>query len=232
MGRINPLATGRGAELKRQLVRMATMATRAVKAAAPHARFACSEPLIRVAAGSGDRDGARAYHLAQYEAADMLLGEAHPELGGFAECLDVIGVNFYPDNQWFFQGPTIPFGHSEFAPLGDMLLEVWERYRKPLLLTETGAEGSARAAWLHYVCGEVRKAMSAGARIEGVCLYPVADYPGWENERHCPVGLFSKPDSFGRRFVDQAFAEELRRQQSILARHHSTQPAQERRAAS
>jgi hypothetical protein len=193
----------------------------------PNARFTCCEPLIRVA---GDQHGARIYHQAQYEATDMLLGKAHPEFGGFADCLDMIGVNFYPENQWFFGGPTIPFGHSEFLPLSALLHETWQRYRKPLLLTETGAEGSARAAWLHYVSGEVRKAMASGVPIEGVCLYPITDYPGWENERLCPVGLLSKPDAFGRRSADPALADELSRQQEIFARDLS-EPAPVRRAA-
>ena len=86
--------------------------------------------------------------------------------------LDIVGVNFYSDNQWFHGGPTIPFGHHDYRPLADLLSEVYERYQRPLLISETGAEGSARAAWLHYVCGEVRAAMAAGVPVLGCASTP------------------------------------------------------------
>ena len=85
-------------------------------------------------------------------------GVAEPELGGDPSLVDVIGLNFYPHNQWYLDGPTIPMGHHEYRPLADMLVEVAERYGKPIFLSETGAEGSARPSWLHYVCNEVREA--------------------------------------------------------------------------
>src|SRR5947207_3063730 len=80
-----------------------------------------------------------------------ILGTAQPALGGDASFADVIGLNFYPHNQWYLDGPTIPMGHHEYRPLADMLVEVAERYGKPIFLSETGAEGSARASWFHYV---------------------------------------------------------------------------------
>jgi hypothetical protein len=146
----------------------------------------------------------------------MLLGRTAPELGGFEQALDVVGVNFYPENQWSLGGPTIPFGHSGYEPLSALLMQVWRRYGKPILMTETGAEGSSRAAWLHYVCAEVREALALGAPIIGVCLYPVLDYPGWDNDRHCPVGLFSMPDARRRRDAHRPLAEELARQQALF----------------
>ena len=60
------------------------------------------------------------------------------------------------------------------------------------------------------------EAMAAGVPIEGVCLYPVTDYPGWDNERHCPVGLFSQPDAAGARKIAANLADELRRQQALF----------------
>ena len=75
--------------------------------------------------------------------------------------VDLIGLNFYPHNQWYYEGPTIPMGHHEYRPLADMLLEVAERYGKPIFLSETGAEGSAKSSWLHYVCNEVRAAIES-----------------------------------------------------------------------
>ena len=35
--------------------------------------------------------------------------------------------------------------------------------------------------------------------VEGICLYPVVDYPGWVDERHCATGLLGHPDAEGKR---------------------------------
>jgi hypothetical protein len=226
VGRFGPNRTGEGGRLKRQLVRAATAASHAVLSVAPESRLICAEPLIHVDAGSHDDPahvaGANAHRQSQFEALDMLAGRIEPELGGGPECLDIVGVNFYPDNQWYHGGSTIPLGHHAYRPLRAMLLEVWERYRRPLLIAETGAEGSARASWLHYVCGEVRAAMAAGATIEGICLYPVLDYHGWDNERVCETGLLSGADPSGTRRVHDLLAEELRAQ---MLRFRAAAPA-------
>ena len=116
-------------------------------------------------------------------------GLSEPELGGDPSLVDVVGLNFYPHNQWYYEGPTIPMGHHEYRPLADMLLEIAERYGKPIFLSETGAEGSARPSWLHYVCNEVRDAIDRGAPVEGICWYPITAYPGWDNSRHAEAGL-------------------------------------------
>lgn len=216
VGYFNPAVERRGAALKQQLVRAAIAATRAIRETDPRARFISAEPLINVAGRGGKQSRqAREYTLAQYEAADMLVGRLAPELGGSEDCLDVLGVNFYPDNQWYLGGSTIPMGHHAFRALSDMLVETHQRYGRPILIAETGAEGSARAAWLHYVCSEVREAHAAGVPVGGVCLYPILDYPGWENGRSCPVGLLSQP-RHGIRRTCLPFAAELQRQQSLF----------------
>lgn len=148
----------------------------------------------------------------------MLSGRLAPELGGNPDCLDVVGVNFYPNNQWYFGGDTIPLGHHAYRPLREMLLEVHERYRRPLLIAETGAEGSARPYWLHHVCAEVFHALSAGAPIQGICIYPILDYHGWDNDRVCQVGLLSTADEEGRRTVYAPLLEELQREQAHFLR--------------
>jgi len=79
---------------------------------------------------------------------------------------------------------------------------------------ETGAEGSARPYWLHHVCAEVFHAMDAGASIQGVCIYPILDYLGWDNDRSCEVGLLSAADEGGKRSVYTPLLQELRRQEA------------------
>jgi hypothetical protein len=178
--------------------------------------------LIHIAPPRGaheeERLAAEEMRLGQLEACDLLLGHKEPELGGRPDLIDAIGLNFYPDNQWYLQGSTIPLGHHDYRPLSEMLVEASERYAKPVFLAETGAEGSARPAWLHYVCGEVLEAIQVGLRFEGICLYPVATYPGWDDFRHAQVGLFTAPCSEGGRGLFRPLAEELRRQQRLFQR--------------
>jgi hypothetical protein len=220
VGQFGPSSHGRGMELKRQLVRASIAAIEAVRAVAPDARFVCAEPVIHVDPGASSdpvhAGWAEHFRKAQFEAIDLLTGRLEPELGGRPEYLDLVGLNFYPDNQWYHGGPTIPLGHHAYRPLHQMLLEWAERYRRPLFLAETGSEGSARAAWLHYVCAEIRVAQARGVPIEGICIYPILDYAGWEDERICTTGLLSMPDRSGRRAVFEPLAEELRRQQILF----------------
>jgi beta-glucosidase/6-phospho-beta-glucosidase/beta-galactosidase len=209
----------RPGEFKRHLVRTALAGVAAVRAEDPQTRVTWAEPLIHVlpsSAAHDDIEAARQHNDGQYEATDLLLGLTEPELGGGPRAADVIGLNYYPDNQWVKNGSTIPLGHHDYRPLADLLEEAWRRFRKPLFLSETGCEGSPRPAWLHYVCAEVREAMRRGVPIEGVCLYPVTAYPGWDDSRHAEVGLFSTPHSDGRRRVYEPLAEELARQQRLF----------------
>jgi beta-glucosidase/6-phospho-beta-glucosidase/beta-galactosidase len=204
---------------KRQLVRAGIMAARAIKQRWPKATIVWAEPLIHIAPHdlrpATVRAAARNLQ-GMYEAYDWIMGLANPELGGDPSLVDVVGWNYYPHNQWYFKGPTVPMGHHEYRPLADMLVEVGQRYGKPLFLSETGAEGSGRPAWLHYVCDEVREARGRGADVRGICIYPVTAYPGWDNSRHCEVGLFSPVGSDGKRHLYRPLAEELQRQKAIF----------------
>jgi hypothetical protein len=204
---------------KRQLVRTAITAARAIKQNWPGTTIVWAEPLINIAPHDRRRRtvSAAVQNLqGMYEAYDWILGLTEPELGGDPSLADVIGLNFYPHNQWYFQGPTIPMGHHEYRPLADMLVEFSNRYGKPVLIAETGAEGSARPAWLHYVCDEVRDAQRRGTRVEGICVYPITTYPGWDNSRHAETGLLSTITSDGSRHVYEPLYEELQRQRTIM----------------
>lgn len=209
VAKFHPLAFGGGDDIKRQLVRATIAGIEAVRSVEPRARFVQIDPLIHVIGGS--------HGEAQFAAWDMLAGQREPALGGGPKYLDIVGVNYYPENQWFQNGPPIPLGHYRYRPLRELLAEVHRRYDRPILLAETGAEGSARPAWLFYVAGEVHAAKMAGVPIEGICLYPVLDYPGFDDDRPCKVGLLGQADADGHRPVYAPLAEELRRQQAIFA---------------
>jgi beta-glucosidase/6-phospho-beta-glucosidase/beta-galactosidase len=206
---------------KRQLVRAAIMSARAIKQRWPEATIVWAEPLIHIAPHDRQRETVRAAERnlqGMYEAYDWIIGFAEPELGGDPSLVDVIGWNFYPHNQWYFEGPTIPMGHHEYRALADQLVETAERYKKPLFLSETGAEGSGKPSWLHYVCNEVRDAIDRGTDIRGICWYPITAYPGWDNSRHAETGLFSTIVADGTRHVDQALLAEFEVQRELFAR--------------
>jgi len=205
---------------KRQLVRAAITSAKAIKQRWPRATIVWAEPLIHIAPHDRRRQTVRAAKQnlqGMYEAYDWILGLAEPDLGGDPSLADVIGLNFYPHNQWYFEGPTVPMGHHEYRPLSDMLVEMAERYGKPIFLSETGAEGSAKPSWLHYVCSEVRDAMDRGADVRGICWYPITAYPGWDNSRHAETGLLSTIVADGTRHVDEKLLAEFEVQREQFA---------------
>ena len=205
---------------KRQLVRAAITSAKAIKQRWPRATIVWAEPLIHIAPHDRRRQTVRAAKQnlqGMYEAYDWILGLAEPDLGGDPSLADVIGLNFYPHNQWYFEGPTVPMGHHEYRPLADMLVEMAERYGKPIFLSETGAEGSAKPSWLHYVCSEVRDAMDRGADVRGICWYPITAYPGWDNSRHAETGLLSTVVADGTRHVDEKLLAEFEVQREQFA---------------
>ena len=211
----SPYGRSRGAELKRQLVHASIAAIRRVCEEDPGARFVQAEPIIHISADHArpeDAEDARRHTASQFEVWDRLAGE-HEEAGGL---LDVIGVNYYWNNQWIHEGDRTPPGHTHHQPLHKMLEGLWERYRRPIVITETGAEAEAAVGWLGYVAAEVRQARRAGVPVLGICLYPVMDYPGWDDHRHCECGLIAVDRGWTARHMRQDLLSELRAQQRLL----------------
>jgi beta-glucosidase/6-phospho-beta-glucosidase/beta-galactosidase len=201
---MNPHARRRGPELKRQLVAGAVRAIDAIRSELPDARFLHPEPLINVAADPErphERHHAARATEAQYEAWEMLAGRVAPELGGSERHLDVLGVNYYPDNQWTIGGGALAPDSADRVELSEMLAEVHRRFGRPILISETGTEDEGRGPWLSEVTREVDAAIVAGVPVEGICLYPVLNHPGWEDERHCRNGLWDYPGPRGGRQV-------------------------------
>lgn len=173
---INPFAKGRGDELKIQLIKAAIAAIESVWEVNPRTRIVQIDPTINIIADPDkpeDRDAAEGYRLSQYQAWDMLAGRFRPELGGKEKYLDIIGVNYYDRNQWIHNEDPMKYTDPLYRPFREMLQEVFERYRRPLFIAETGTEDDFRPVWFNYVCTEVMAAMKAGVPIEGICLYPI-----------------------------------------------------------
>lgn len=225
VGYFYPFATGQGDRLKAQLVQAAIEGIEAVWDVLPRARIVHSDPAINVIESSErihDRNVAESYRLLQYQAWDMLAGRFRPELGGSDKYLDIIGVNYYPHNQWihgsapFNPAAAIGREHPRYRSFGSILREVYERYGRPMFVSETGAESDARPEWLRYICSEVVTALRANVPVEGVCWYPIINHPGWDDDRHCHNGLWDYPDNSGSRIIYRPLERELRRQQSYI----------------
>jgi beta-glucosidase/6-phospho-beta-glucosidase/beta-galactosidase len=215
-GAFFPYSRRRGGALKEQLVRAAVAAIEGTREVSPQARTVLAEPAIHVTARAThpeEREQAEGYRQAQFEALEMLAGRRKPELGGREEHVDVVGINYYHTNQWYFgSGRKIPPGHQDHRPLRDLLAEWHQRFRRPMLIAETGIEDAARPRWLRYVCREVDAAAAGGVPLNAICLYPILNHPGWTNDRHCRNGLWDYADEQGRRRIYEPLARELRRQ--------------------
>ena len=217
----HPHRTGSGDELKRQLVAAALAGMRAVRAVDPRARFVQAEPLINIVADREVNDpdaivDAARHTESQFQAWDMMRGDMAEDLGGSPEMLDLIGVNFYWNNQWVHGGEKATLGNHYHKPLHVMLRELWERYGRPIVITETGAEAPGGYGWLGYVSAEVRQARREGVPVEGICLYPVMDYPGWDDERHCHCGLIELDEDWRERWLREDLTAEVRAQEAAM----------------
>ncbi len=223
---LNPFETERPHELKAQLVRAAIEAIEAAWSINPQIRIVHTDPLINVVHNLDRPEEfaiAEYYRQLMFQAWDMLAGRRRPDLGGSEKYLDIIGVNYYPNNQWlcgetsFHPERWLEVSDPQYRPLSDLVSEVYERYHRPIFIAETGTESHSRAGWLRYIGNEVRDALILGVPLEGVCLYPVVDFPGWGDDRHCEVGLWGIADAKGDRQLYTPLADELIRQQALIA---------------
>ena len=191
-----------GGELKRQLVRATLKSCEVIWEINPAARILHCDPLIHVIAHS-DRpdleDHATAYRECQFQAWDMLCGKVEPELGGAPRFLDLIGVNYYHSNQWQIEDKDQLEGeslwwhldHPHRVPLYSLLTEVYQRYARPILLSETSHVGSGRGAWIKDVAQQAVMAQQFGIDLHGICVYPILDRPDWdEPDRWHKSGLW------------------------------------------
>jgi beta-glucosidase/6-phospho-beta-glucosidase/beta-galactosidase len=228
VGWFHPFSHGRGGEFKRQLVRAWIAAVDAIREVDPEARIVSVEPLIHTVPPRGSSDGhaAALQNDSQWEAWEMIAGRREPELGGHERYLDVVGVNFYHDNQWEVPGGAKIHWHIQprderWVPLHRLLLDAYRRFERPILIGETSHVGSGRAEWIRELTDEVSIAVTAGLPLEGICLYPIIDRFEWDNPQHWHnSGLWDytiEADGTFRRVLNEEYAAELRRSQLRLA---------------
>ncbi|MFT4040689.1 MAG: hypothetical protein QM692_21090 [Thermomicrobiales bacterium] len=191
VGWFHPFARERGGEAKAQLVRAAIAGIEAIRAVEPRARIIHVDPVINVVSANtlpATVALARRQTESQFEAWDWLAGRARPELGGHPRYLDIVGANFYHDNQWDTASARLDWAASprdpRWLPLHQMLERVSRRYGRPLFLAETSHVGVGRGAWLREVAQETQVAQARGVAIAGITLYPILDRPDWHDPEH------------------------------------------------
>lgn len=124
-------------------------------------------------------------HEFQYQSMDMLCGRICPELNGSPDLLDILGLNFYYNNQWVtgFE-EFLPWANLQpddrWRPLSEMLMEVYSRFGKPLILSETSHSGRDRPNWFNFVWEEV-ELLEEDIPFWAICVYPIIDRPDWND---------------------------------------------------
>lgn len=177
-----------GGEGKRQLIRATIAGCKAIWEVNPNARILQCDPLIHVIAPTERPDwAAQAAHWreSQFEGLDMLCGRSEPELGGDPRYMDLVGVNYYHSNQWESGTNMRLWWHLDDPrrmPLHQLLEELYQRYRKPVLLAETSHVGSGRGVWIREMAEQAALALQNGVDFRGICPYPIIDRPDWEDE--------------------------------------------------
>jgi beta-glucosidase/6-phospho-beta-glucosidase/beta-galactosidase len=201
---------------------------RAIREVCPEARMVHVEPVIQVVPPKDRPELAdEAAHEMREDACfawDVLAGLRHPELGGAPEILDIVGANCYAFGQMEYreQGPHMALCPQDerIRPLCDMLGDVWERYRRPMLIAETSGLGAGRPDWLRDVMEESMAAVDRGIDLHGICLFPAVDMPDWHTGEWLHNGIADLVDEGGvlRRVPFPPYVEELRRWQRLLNR--------------
>ena len=186
----SPYCTGYGWQVKYALMRAYIEGVAALREADPSIKILTTEPLINAVAepgASAERlEEARIWHNYQYQAVDMLCGYVSPELGGKPEYLDLVGVNFYYENQWEIDTwkpllwKNVPFD-PRWVALRNLFTEIYDRYKKPLVLSETSHPKEDRPLWINMIAEETAAVIEQGIPFYGVCLYPIIDRPDWDH---------------------------------------------------
>ena len=186
----SPYATDNGWNVKYALMRAYIQGIYVMKAINPAIRIMTTEPLVNMVpplnATEEEITHAAKLNEDQFQAVDILAGYICPELGGSPDLLDMLGFNFYYNNQWVTDfNEFLPWANLEpdprWRPLSDLVGDAYERYHVPMVLSETSHPGEDRGQWITFISAQCKKVIEAGMPLYGVCLYPIIDRPDWDN---------------------------------------------------
>lgn len=225
----SPYCVGQGWEVKYRLMKAYIEGVAALRKADPGVRILTTEPLVNMVppldATPEQIQHAADHHQYQYQAVDMLCGRMCPELGGSPEYLDILGFNFYYDNQIIVgEWKCLPWLNEADDPrwrsLESLLTEVYNRYEKPIVITETSHSGIDRHKWIRFVGNECAAVIEDGIPLWGICLYPIIDRPDWDHLtpwHHS--GLWdaeASPGKLPKRILYEPYATALVKAQQVI----------------
>lgn len=227
----SPYCNNYGWEVKYNLMRAYIEGVHAMRSVDPSVRILTTEPLVQIVPPanptSEDIRQAALHEEYQYQCTDILCGNICPELGGSPECLDMIGVNFYYNNRWIIGfREFLPWVNTSedprWLPLSSMLLKVYERYQRPIVITETSHPGIHRPNWIKYITKECIDVLLLDVPLWGVCIYPIIDRPDWDHENNPwhRSGLWDAEfqiNELPKRVLYQPYADALLESQKLLA---------------
>ena len=185
-----PYCKGYGWEVKYNLMRAYIEGIEAIKEVDDAVLILSSEPLVNMVPPVNATDEqirlADLQHEYQFQVTDILTGRICPELRGRPEYLDIIGLNYYYNNQWicdtcdFLVWKSNPVD-ARWRPLNNLISEVYERYSKPIVMTETSHPKEDRPLWIDMIAEECIAVIQKEIPLLGVCIYPVIDRPDWDD---------------------------------------------------
>lgn len=226
-----PFCVRQGWEVKYALMRAYIEGVYAMKEVDPGIRILTTEPMVNIVAPEHPTDeqliNAAMMHRGQFQSIDILRGELCPELGGSTHLADILGFNYYYNNQWVaeegsFLSWTNDPPDTRWRPLSSLFEEAWQHYQMPMALTETSHPGIDRPEWIHYIGEQVQAILQKGIPFWGVCLYPIIDRPDWDHVSHWHhAGLWdavlneNKPPD---RVLYEPYAAALRKVQAAIGR--------------
>jgi len=137
-------------------------------------------------ANTEEIENASAMHEEQFQVTEILCGRLCPELGGRPGYLDILGYNFYYNNQWIaaphqFLDWKIGELNPKYIPLHQLLIEAYKKYGRPFVLTETSHPKEDRSLWIKMIERESLKLLETSLPFWGICWYPMVNRPDWDN---------------------------------------------------
>jgi len=225
----SPYCINMGWEVKYYLMRAYIEGIAAIKEIDPSVRILTTEPLVNMVpplnATTQQITEAASQHENQYQVLDMLSGKICPELGGSTEYLDILGFNYYYNNQWVHgTGEFLPWANEvpdcRWRSFSSLMQECYNRYNRPVVLSETSHPGEHRPNWIERIGKETVLLLKHNIPIWGICLYPVIDRPDWDQlESWHQSGLWDAEINNGRpyRVLHKPYAEALLRTQWLIA---------------
>ena len=221
-----PFAVNSGWDIKYHLCRAAILGIKAIRAILTDTVILAIEPLVKVhpAYDNVELTEVAKINNFQFQAMDIIMGRECPELGGNESLLDMLGFNYYYNNQWKQNNEILPWPdlNGSLTPLSELLLTAQKRYNLPILLAETGHFGSLRVLWLKEVVTECLKAINLGVDLRGMCIYPVIDRPDWDDlTSFSNCGLWDM-DCNGNRIAFVPYIQELLKGQILFKKTFSS----------